>query len=202
MCDPASLLPLVPLPSLQQESSSKNNKGDADPQVPVQTKQATQGKRHRKPKRKAVKKVVLKAKKKKKTKRASAVSTKPKPKRTRKTKTDAQPRAGKNKKQRVAGEDDNTTLTGTDILSETGLVESFKWPQMLMKHVISKGVIDSDDTKIRVKMFSEFSGAGTAEVAMKALAAAAPDRLSCEVVHQADWNSSCQHLIRKPAWLA
>ena len=63
MCDPASLLPLVPLPSLQQESSSKNNKGDADPQVPVQTKQATQGKRHRKPKRKAVKKVVLKAKK-------------------------------------------------------------------------------------------------------------------------------------------
>ena len=61
-----------------------------------------------------------------------------------------------------------------DILQETPVVESFRWPHHLMEKVLSR---DGRDhlRPLHVQVFSEFSGAGTAESSLQAIASAAPD---------------------------
>ena len=49
--------------------------------------------------------------------------------------------------------------------------------------------------KVHVQQFSEFSGAGTAEFALKALASALPDKLSARIMHQSDWNKAAQNSL-------
>ena len=45
------------------------------------------------------------------------------------------------------------------------------------------------DRPLHVQVYSEFSGAGTAEISAKALAAAAPESLEIDVVSVADWDN-------------
>ena len=76
-------------------------------------------------------------------------------------------------------------------MQETDVKALFRWPALMMdelrQHLPAQG-----GKPLQVQMFSEFSGAGTAEFAMSALAAAAPGLLSCVVVRQGDWSSAAE----------
>ena len=71
---------------------------------------------------------------------------------------------------------------------DTRLAKAFEWPQHMMKKILE----NHPPTKpLHVQMYSEFSGAGTAEFAMQGLAAATSrDRLCVDVVSVADWDSN------------
>ncbi len=68
-------------------------------------------------------------------------------------------------------------IASNDHLQETPLVESFKWPQHLLEKILSK--LHHTETgqrqHLHIQVFSEFSGAGTAEFALQALAGTKPE---------------------------
>lgn len=70
----------------------------------------------------------------------------------------------------------------------TSLKDLFSWPRRMIETIFNK--MAKPGQKIHIQQFSQFSGAGTAEFALTALAAAAPDILSSRVMHQADWDNS------------
>ena len=83
--------------------------------------------------------------------------------------------------------------TADDHFLSTSLKGLFSWPRRMIDTIFSR--IPKPDQKIHIQQFSEFSGAGTAEFAMTALAAAAPDILSSRMMHQADWDNSASRAL-------
>lgn len=80
-----------------------------------------------------------------------------------------------------------------DEFLSTSLKDLFSWPRRMIETIFNK--MSKPGEKIHIQQFSEFSGAGTAEFAMTALAAAAPDILSSRVMHQADWDNSASRAL-------
>ena len=71
----------------------------------------------------------------------------------------------------------------------TPLESLFQWPKFMMEKVLS---LNKHQRPVQAQVWTEFSGAGTAEIALDALAAAAPSKLQAKVISQADWDRSSQ----------
>lgn len=93
------------------------------------------------------------------------------------------------KRKTCESEDDETV-----VFRKTDLEKSFSWPDRLMQMAAKH--INSNPGRYHLQVFSEFSGAGTAEVAMSAIANASgavfTNPLGLSVVHQSDWDKTAQ----------
>ena len=69
------------------------------------------------------------------------------------------------------------------------LSRAFQWPQRLMRSLLGTQERRQD---LHVRLHTEFSGAGTAEVAMEAIASASCGKITFDTVYAADWDASSQ----------
>lgn len=159
------IVPLPPLPSTSAEaeaaagSASTKRKPGKPPKKEKETNKSSRSSRLKLRSTKGRKGKHTKSNSKAKPKSASKKAVKP----------------GSRKRKRVAAILKETPAE--DILQETSVVQSFRWPHHLMEAVLSCGgnYREQGLKPIHVQVFSEFSGAGTAEFSLQAIANAAPD---------------------------
>lgn len=159
------LVPL-PLPAVPKPGDSSAN-GEQPKQQKKKQKDGVQKKRKKDAtdttvqQRKLRKGITKKKKSKSKREKRSKAKAKAKPKSTGGTQ-----RTAKGRSEQCAN----------DLLQETSLVESFKWPQHLLGKIFSMLQYKEKDHKhLHIQVFSEFSGAGTAELALQAIAGTEPE---------------------------
>ena len=69
------------------------------------------------------------------------------------------------------------------------LAGAFAWPGHLMKLLLSK---HPPESRLHLQLHSEFSGAGTAEIAAAAISNASQGMLTLDVVSVGDWDATAQ----------
>lgn len=96
------------------------------------------------------------------------------------------------KKQRKEKKETEDDVKPEDItMTETPLKQLFHWPEQMAK-VFSTDCCDAQKKPVHVQLWTEFSGAGTPEFALKALASQVPEHLSMQVMSQCDWSPTAQ----------
>ena len=106
-------------------------------------------------------------------------------------------RGGGAKGQTVSAKRPSTSKQSTCVLDDlafkqTQVEEAFHWPQVLLES-FAEGRMDQPHMSepVHIQMWTEFSGAGTPEFALEALAAAT-DKLTAEIISTGDWGTNPQ----------
>ena len=96
------------------------------------------------------------------------------------------------KKRKNEKKDTEDDVRPEDItMTETPLKQLFQWPEH-MTRMFFNDCCDSQKKPVHVQLWTEFSGAGTPEFALNALASQVPEHLSVKVMGQCDWNNAAQ----------
>jgi hypothetical protein len=96
------------------------------------------------------------------------------------------------KKQRKEKKETEDDVKPEDItMTETPLKQLFHWPEQMAK-VFFTDCCDAQKKPVHVQLWTEFSGAGTPEFALKALASQVLEHLSMQVMSQCDWSPTAQ----------
>lgn len=81
-----------------------------------------------------------------------------------------------------------------ELYKRTALEGCFHWPRAMIDQVCSG---HAKGKHVHIQLSTEFSGAGTAEFAAKALCESSNGKLSCQVLGCADWASNSKHALIK-----
>ena len=79
-----------------------------------------------------------------------------------------------------------------ELYKQTALEGCFHWPKAMIDQVCSG---HAKGKRVHLQLSTEFSGAGTAEYAAKALCESSNGTLSCQVLGCADWASNSKHAL-------
>lgn len=79
----------------------------------------------------------------------------------------------------------------------TSWKEYFHWPTLLLDRIFThfSDTCPPSNGKLNIRLHTEFSGAGTPEFALKALASASRGKIGVKVLSQSDVDGSCQKVL-------